>query len=586
MRLRRRDDSAIAVYCALATVPGGAPAREPAAIDQAGWQMLVSELPRHPGPATLARWRGRLDALAVRARYSDARRHARQARQAPAIQSAQTLFSLLEQNRVEALAARAFPGVRHNLAALAQERWIRARPEGVVRATGSAWIETFALLARAPMGAPLPPEAQLALSSRWRDWMSRDQALEVQALSALLDDQDAFAVQALRVIAACDPSEAEQPAQASTKRTDRPAPSKGAHDRDTGTSGDTGASGDPLGWAQLPTDDAGSSAPTPAATAGSRQAIPYRAYTSAFDQVVTPAELCDALTLQQRRRELDQRVGPHLGGVMRWAHRLQRRLLALQMRSWQFDLDEGLLDASRLTRLITRPLEPLAYKQETEVEFPDTVVTLLVDNSGSMRGLPIATAAVCAELLGRVLERCGVSTEVLGFTTRSWRGGRARTQWAAAGRPPNPGRLTELRHIVYKSADEPWRRAHPRMGLMLDDDLLKENVDGEALLWAHGRLMRRIEPRRILLVISDGAPLDDTTLEANDLGYLDRHLHTVIDWIERDAAVELAAIGIGHDVRDYYRRAVTLSGAMALGEAMAAQLIDLFEPPARRPIGR
>jgi cobaltochelatase CobT len=306
---------------------------------------------------------------------------------------------------------------------------------------------------------------------------------------------------------------------------------------------------------------------------------PYRAYTTVFDQVVLPGDLCDLATLEQRRRELDQCVSPLLMNVMRWAHRLQRRLLALQARSWQFDLEEGLLDANRLTRVATDPLGPLAYKDEAESAFPDTVVTLLVDNSGSMRGLPIATAAVCAELLGRMLERCGVKTEILGFTTGGWRGGRARAQWLAEGRPPDPGRLTELRHIIYKAADEPWRRARPGLGLMLDGDLLRENVDGEALLWAHDRLMRRNEPRRILLVISDGAPLDDATIDANDPGYLERHLHRVIEWIEDESPIELAAIGIGHDVTGYYRRAMRLRGVEELGEAIVEQLITLFDAP-------
>ena len=268
-------------------------------------------------------------------------------------------------------------------------------------------------------------------------------------------------------------------------------------------------------------------------------------------------------------------------GITRWAHRLQRRLMALQLRSWQFDRDDGLLDAARLTRLVTHPLEPLAYKQESEAAFPDTVVALLIDNSGSMRGTPIVTAAVCAELLGRVLERCGVKSEILGFTTGGWRGGRARAQWAANGRPIHPGRITELRHIVYKHADEPWRRARERLGLMLEPDLLKENVDGEALLWAHQRLLRRAEQRRVLLVISDGAPLDEATVEANGARYLERHLQTVIEWIETRSAVELAAVGIGHDVARYYRRAVTLPSAADLGEALVVQLLDLFDVRSR-----
>ncbi|HXN09649.1 MAG TPA: hypothetical protein VN859_00280, partial [Steroidobacteraceae bacterium] len=304
---------------------------------------------------------------------------------------------------------------------------------------------------------------------------------------------------------------------------------------------------------------------------------PYRVHSTEFDVSVLASELYDAATLARGRVELDRRVGSHLGRIMRWAHRLQRKLLALQQRSWQFDREEGVLDASRLTRVATRPLEPLAYKEEADSAFPETVVTLLVDNSGSMRGVPVATAAVCAELLGRVLERCGVRTEILGFTTRCWHGGRPRRQWVAAGCPAGPGRLTELCHVVYKSADEPWRRASHRLGAMLQDDLLKENVDGEALLWALSRLRARPERRRILVVISDGAPLDEATLAANDAGYLDRHLRAVIEGIERERAVELAAIGIGHDVTAYYRRAVTLPDVEVLEEALVGQLIDLFE---------
>jgi cobaltochelatase CobT len=307
----------------------------------------------------------------------------------------------------------------------------------------------------------------------------------------------------------------------------------------------------------------------------------YHSYTTEFDCVERAATMRDAGTLERMRLELDRLAGNRLDGVARWAHRLQRRLQSLQQRSWDFDQEEGVLDAARLTRLVTHPFEPLSYKVEQEREFPDTLVTLLVDNSGSMRGVPIANAALCAELLGRVLERCGVKTEILGFTTRGWRGGRARAQWVSAGRPGSPGRLTELLHVVYKSADEPWRRARQCLGLMLDSNMLRENVDGEALQWAHARMMMRPEKRRVLIVISDGAPLDDATLDANDPQYLERHLHEVIATIEQRSPVELVAIGIGHDVQRYYRRAVMLPDADALGEAIVGQLIELFELPLR-----
>jgi len=568
----RLAHSSAAVYRSLASRPGARLAPDPAGIDRAGWQMLLAEMPRRVQPRAIARWRGRIDALAVRERYSDAREFARQR---PATAAAQRLFALLEQARVEALGARAFVGVRVNLEALAQERWVRARPEGVVRAAGEAWVETFALLARVPLGAPLPLAAHHSLDTGWRQWLTTAQAGALERLGELIGHQRAFGAQALDVIALlAPPSEPATPPHPPAE----PNGEQGAEAQASAPPGDAQrplASGDPLAWHEAHAAPQG----VPVARASRAATPPYQVYSTRFDEVVRAAELSDARTLQQRREELDRRVGPHLAAVMRGAHRLQRRLLALQMRSWQFDLEEGVLDASRLSRVVTHPLEPLAYKQETQIEFPDTIVSILVDNSGSMRGTPIATAAVCAELLGRVLERCGVESEVLGFTTRSWRGGRARAQWVAAGRPAHPGRLTELRHIVYKAAGEPWRRARPAVGLMLDEDLLKENVDGEALLWAYGRLMQRPEPRRILLVISDGAPLDEATLEANDLEYLDRHLRRTIQWLERDGQVQLAAIGIGHDVTGYYHRAMTLRGADQLGEAMVAQLSELLEPP-------
>ena len=562
------------VFRALASPPGRLLAADPARLDQAGWQMLLAEVPRRSHPQWLARWRGRVDALAVRTRYSDARSYGRDR---PASKVAQRLFWLLEQNRVEILGARSFPGVRLNLEALAQEQWLRARPEGVVRAAADAWIETFALLARVPLGAPLPPVARLSLSAGWRQWMSADQAAQLQGLAGLVDDQAAFARQALRVVAAVlgpqTGADAARQAQPDPRGAAQERPQRAPPAAESATPREEAhAGGDPIAWPQQRESEGAA-----VASQAPRAHAPYRIFTSAFDQTAEAATLCDAATLARRRHELDERVGAQLTGVMRWAHRLQRRLLALQMRTWRFDQEEGLLDAGRLSRVVTHPLEPLAYKQESEIEFPDTVVSLLVDNSGSMRGRPIATAAVCAELLGRVLEHCGVKSEVLGFTTCSWNGGRARAQWISAGRPDAPGRLTELRHIIYKTADQPWRRARACLGLMLEDGLLKENVDGEALLWAHGRLMRRPEPRRILLVISDGAPMDDATLEANDAGYLDRHLRTVIERIEQDGSVELAAIGIGHDVTGYYRRAVRVGDAEDLGEAIVAQLIDLFD---------
>ncbi len=303
----------------------------------------------------------------------------------------------------------------------------------------------------------------------------------------------------------------------------------------------------------------------------------YRAYTTRFDETVSADELCDNEELTRLRGYLDQQLVSLQGAVTKLANRLQRRLMAQQNRSWEFDLEEGILDPARLARVIVQPGQALSYKAERDIEFRDTVVTLLIDNSGSMRGRPISIAAISADILARTLERCGVKTEILGFTTCAWKGGKSREQWLADGRPPRPGRLNDLRHIVYKAADAPWRRARRNLGLMMREGLLKENIDGEALLWAHSRLIARPEDRRILMVISDGAPVDDSTLSVNSGNYLEQHLRQAIAWIEQKSPVELIAIGIGHDVTRYYRRAVTIMDAEQLGGAIVDQLASLFD---------
>ena len=302
----------------------------------------------------------------------------------------------------------------------------------------------------------------------------------------------------------------------------------------------------------------------------------YHVYTNQFDEIVNAEDLCDSDELTRLRNYLDKQLSSLQGIVARLANRLQRRLMAQQNRSWDFDLEEGLLDAARLSRVVVDPLHALSFKVEKEMRFRDTVVTLLLDNSGSMRGRPITVAATCADILARTLERCGVKVEILGFTTRAWKGGQSREKWLAAGKPQSPGRLNDLRHIIYKSADTPWRRSRRNLGLMMREGLLKENIDGEALIWAHNRLLGRPEQRRILMVISDGAPVDDSTLSVNSGNYLERHLRQVIGDIEGKSPVELIAIGIGHDVTRYYRRAVTIVDAEELGGAMTEKLAELF----------
>ncbi|HEX4098769.1 MAG TPA: cobaltochelatase subunit CobT, partial [Caulobacteraceae bacterium] len=306
-------------------------------------------------------------------------------------------------------------------------------------------------------------------------------------------------------------------------------------------------------------------------------APPYKVFTTTHDEGVGAADLCEPEELERLRAYLDQQLASLSSVVSRLANRLQRRLMAKQNRAWTFDLEEGILDTSRLTRVVVDPTAPLSFKEEKDMDFRDTVVSLLLDNSGSMRGRPIMVAAVCADILARTLERCGVKVEILGFTTRAWKGGMSRDDWIKEGKPPQPGRLNDLRHIVYKSADEPWRRARKNLGLMMREGLLKENIDGEALVWAHQRLMARPEQRHILMVISDGAPVDDSTLSVNSGHYLERHLRTVIAEIEEHSAVELLAIGIGHDVTRYYRRAVTIVDVEQLGGAMTENLASLFE---------
>ena len=303
----------------------------------------------------------------------------------------------------------------------------------------------------------------------------------------------------------------------------------------------------------------------------------YKPWTTQFDEVIAATELCDADELARLRGYLDQQLVHLQAVVSKLANRLQRRLMAQQSRSWDFDQEEGMLDAARLARVVVNPTQSLSYKIERETDFRDTVVTLLIDNSGSMRGRPISIAAISADILARTLERCGVKTEILGFTTRAWKGGQSREAWLAAGRPPQPGRLNDIRHIVYKKADEPWRRARNNLGLMMREGLLKENIDGEALMWAHARLFARPEERRILMVISDGAPVDDSTLSVNSGSYLERHLRQVIGWIESKSPVELVAIGIGHDVTRYYARAVTIMDVEQLGGTIIEQLAALFD---------
>jgi len=553
-------------------------------------------------PKLVAEARGAADSAALRLRHHDARLHARLA---PVDADARAVFDALETARVEALGARAMGGVRENLAQLTDAR---VRGDAIVRARSAEEVPlstAIGLIARERLTGEAPPRAALAGLKLVAPWIEDKAAAELDALALTLDDQSAFARLSRRLLEDLELAAAEEPIEEepqeggddeegeqggdedSTEQGDEGTPGggdvemRGEETEDQNAEGDSNQEMEAGEEESAAGDDLSESL---FASPGRRNwelspPTDYKAFTTRFDEIVESEELCDEEELSRLRAYLDQQMGGLSNVVTRLANRLQRRLLAQQARSWDFDQEEGLLDAARLARVVVNPRHALSFKIERDTEFRDTVVSILIDNSGSMRGRPIAIAAICADILARTLERCGVQTEILGFTTRGWKGGQSREAWLAAGRPPNPGRLNDLRHIVYKRADEPYRRARRNLGLMMREGLLKENIDGEALLWAHNRLIARPEERRILMVISDGAPVDDSTASANGGTYLERHLRQVIEWIEKRSTVELIAIGIGHDVTRYYERAVTIMDAEQLAGAMVEQLARLFESP-------
>ena len=552
--------------------------------------------------AAMTKLRGVSDSLALRLRYHDEAIHHKNL---PSGAEARAVFEAVEQVRCESLGARRLTGVADNLGALLEERCRAKGFAGVTERKDANLADVLGLMARQQITGEAPPETAQRMVEIWRGWLEKRLGQKMRKLAESADDQEAFAARMIDVIQALnliddradpldpddqdrdddgddDPEGGEQELEADGAMAGQRGEGELVDDGDTSDSdGDEFMAGDgdeePAG--PSPWDQQWMTNDLPGETV-------YRAFTTAYDEIVDAETLCEADELARLRHQLDQQLSHLQGVVSRLANRLQRRLMAKQTRSWEFDLEEGLLDAGRLARVVANPLQPLSFKQERDTEFRDTVVTLLIDNSGSMRGRPITVAAMSADILARTLERCGVKVEILGFTTRSWKGGTAREKWVNGGKPKNPGRLNDLRHIVYKSADTPWRRARKNLGLMLREGLLKENIDGEALLWAHQRLLGRIEQRRILMVISDGAPVDDATLSANPGNYLERHLREVIHWIEARSDVELTAIGIGHDVTRYYGRAVTLIDAEELGGAMMKNLMDLFDEDSAPPLRR
>ena len=586
---------------AVAGVPDVQVAFQPGPSGVAGKRARLPLPTRSLPPGEMARLRGAADSVALRLRHHDDAVHAARM---PQKREARDAFDALEQARIEAVGGRVMAGVAANLRArLAEE----CEAEGYDRMTRREQLPAaaaLALLARERLSGEASPHAAGDVLDRWREALGPQAEAALAEMSELAGDQVRFGRAARRLLAAMDMAEAEidaepEPSEDTEEAGEQPGEQdqsqQGEGQEPSETEATLGAEPEQVDGQsadEQPSDDAEedtSQAQTEDRPGGPQprrerpNADPesnYRAYARQFDEEIAAEDLCDADELGRLRQQLDQQL-QHLGGVVgKLANRLQRRLLAQQTRAWEFDLEEGMLDAGRLARIVANPMLSLSYKRERDTDFRDTVVSLLIDNSGSMRGRPITVAAMCGDILARTLERCAVKVEVLGFTTRAWKGGSSRERWVADGKPRNPGRLNDLRHIVYKSADAPWRRARKNLGLMLREGLLKENIDGEALMWAYRRLLLRPEHRRILMVISDGAPVDDSTLSVNPGNYLERHLREVIRDIEGRDAVELIAIGIGHDVTRYYRRAVTIVDAEELGGTMMSKLTELFDESA------
>ncbi len=572
---------------------------------QPGPAGLAGKRARLPAPSRalpaneMAKLRGAADSLALRLRHhNDTIHNAR----APATREAREAYDALEQARVEIVGAEHMAGVSANLRGKLQEECAADGLDRMTRREQLPLVTALSLLIRDKMDAASVPDSAKQILNLWRDTLGDAAESALNEMASAKADQSHYTSAARKLLAALDLAEGESDAEDgeesqdgedggdNTSQQDNSQDGEGqteaqdenmlaaAPEMSEGQTAEQDAEDDTEGQDfAAEADDAPAGPQQRRAPAQGDSHTSYRAFTRAHDEEIDADELCDPEELSRLRQQLDQQLQHMHAVVAKLANRLQRRLLAQQTRAWEFDLEEGMLDSARLSRIIVDPLLALTYKRERETDFRDTVVTLLIDNSGSMRGRPITVAAMCGDILARTLERCAVKVEVLGFTTRAWKGGQSREQWVAAGKPANPGRLNDLRHIIYKAADTPWRRARKNLGLMLREGLLKENIDGEALLWAYRRLLGRPEHRRILMVISDGAPVDDSTLSVNSGNYLERHLRDVIRDIESRELVELIAIGIGHDVTRYYRRAVTVVDAEELGGTMMRKLTELFD---------
>ena len=567
-------------------------------------EIRLPALPREAAAKTREDSRGASDSAGLWLAHHNTRTHQQKAPSAP---MAKAIFDAAEQARVEAIGANQMAGVKQNLATRLEQKYTKAGIGAPESGDDSALAEAVGLIVRETLTGEKPPASTAMVMDLWRPIINAKAEALLSEMKQAEDNQPKFAELAKQLIGALktelgdksdnedegddqdddsndddtDDSNESDDAQSATGEDDSEGDDTTSLDQDGDAAGmsaddstemEADSDMDGLADGETPGGD-----PTTPDLNARRDSDAYRIFTTSHDEIIDASELCDAEELERLRLMLDRHLENLNQLIGKLANRLQRRLMAFQNRTWEFDLEEGLLDAGKLNRVVTQPLSPLSYKQEQDMKFRDTVVTLLLDNSGSMRGRPITIAAVTADILARTLERCGVKVEILGFTTKQWKGGQSREAWQLAGKPPAPGRLNDLRHIIYKSADQPWRRARKSLGLMLREGILKENIDGEALIWAHDRLISRNEDRRIMMVISDGAPVDDSTLSSNSGNYLEKHLRHTIEMIETRSPVQLLAIGIGHDVTRYYERAVTITDVDQLGGAVMSELADLFD---------
>ena len=544
--------------------------------------------------------RGESDEVAIKLKYHDAKIHNNLR---PNSELASQIFNLAEEARIESIAGKKFIGIKKNINQLIEKKYETnlINPPGDDDQT--SFINALHLFLRENLSGSKPPENTNKVMNLWNSWLEKRVGKIVTQLQQTTNNQEYFGKRMQELLTALKSEIGDienNDGNKDNEDTDDTNNDENSDDQDNSSQGESeDEEGDGLESGLDENSDTTDAENNMDESEGEEEdgdgeneiaANPfsgknysvndlnkYKIFTNIYDEIINATELCEAEELFRLRKTLDKQLETLQGAVSRLANKLQRKLQARQNRTWEFDLEEGMLDAAKLARVVSQPLSPLSYKIEKEMNFKDTIVTLLIDNSGSMRGRPITIAAISADILARTLERCGVKVEILGFTTKAWKGGQSREKWINEGKQNHPGRLNDLRHIIYKSADAPWRRSKNSLGLMLREGILKENIDGEALIWAHERLIGRHEDRKIIMVISDGAPVDDTTLSTNSGNYLEQHLKNVISYIETKSPVELMAIGIGHDVTRYYKKAVTLTDAEHLAGAMTEQLADLFD---------